>query len=112
MLVVVFAAVLSEKRLGQPALAAARMFFAVSLLQLCRAMDLRLFMDSSRHRTEEWILGVVAYLLALWLTFRVSRNDLVIIAGAHFVLLLLYMLGVRLSDFVVDAPLPAQPPSG
>lgn len=66
--------------LGSTELASARMFAAVGLFQFLVNLNLMLL----TNRVDEIIVAALAYVLALWLLFRRPIDQILVIAGFHF----------------------------
>lgn len=95
------ASVFTERRFNDARLGASRIFVAVALLYTVVNIPMPIPL-----KIEEWILGLAAYGLALWGLFRLSRNDLGLIAVTHAGLWLLVKLGASLQAFMESQPVP------
>jgi hypothetical protein len=76
-------------------LGAARMFVMVAALYTVVSIPMPIPL-----KFEEWILGLAAYGLLLYGLFRLPREDLGIIAGAHVLLWFLVKLGASIAQFI------------
>lgn len=92
-----------ERRFGSVELAAARMFAAVGAFLLVFHLPIDLLTDA---KLEEVVLGTLAYLLVVWLSFQLSRTALMVVVGAHFGLWFVVQLGMQLTSWVAAAPKP------
>lgn len=71
-----------KRKLGDKRLAGARMFAAVGVFWLIVAMG-PLVIDIP---LLEWAIGAGAYILILWSSFRLSRNNTLLVAAIHLAL--------------------------
>lgn len=92
LLAVIAAAHFSERGFNLPDLAIARLFPPVALGHLI--VNLPMFFPG---RTDEMALAGVAYLLALFVTFRLPRFEIALIAGAHFGIWMVLRIGLELA---------------
>ena len=86
------AALLLGRPFGRIELAASRMFVAVSAYSALFHVS----NDQIAHWAG-WFIGALGYAVVVWGTFRLKRNDLLIVAGAHFALWLIVYAGMLLS---------------
>jgi len=100
---VAVAARLSERELGRYDLAGARMLVAVSAFQLVYSLRI----DWIRaNKIEEIVLGAAVYVLFVWSSFRWDRQSLGIVTGVHFLLWMLFRVGMVLSAYVAASSVP------
>lgn len=97
---VLVAAFFLEKRVTRFDLAGARMFAAVAAFVALVNLNIDIAGDT---KTEEILLATIAYLVIVWVTFRLDRTALFIVAGAHFGLWLVVEIGMMLTAFVSRA---------
>lgn len=93
------ASMFTERKFNDVKAGAARMFFLVALLHAIVSTNVPI-----PTKIDEWILGLFAYVLALWGLFRLPRHDLSVIGITHAGLYLIVKLGPTLDDFIVGAP--------
>lgn len=96
---VMIAAVFTERRFNDAKVVAARMFFAVGLLHAVVNTNIPI-----PTKADEWILGLAAYVLALWGLFRLPRHDLSVIGVTHAGLWLVVKFGAELNAFIASRP--------
>ncbi|MBX3316899.1 MAG: hypothetical protein KF902_08575 [Phycisphaeraceae bacterium] len=94
---VMMAAVFTERRFSEAKLAAARMFFAVSLMHAVVSSNIPI-----PTKIDEWVLGLSAYALALWGLFRLPRHELTVIGVTHAGLWLIVKFGAELNAFIAS----------
>lgn len=93
------AALFTERKFNDPKLGAARMYVLVALLYTIVNTSIPI-----PTKTDEWILGLCAYILALWGLFRLPRHDLTIIGVTHAGLWLIVKFGATLEAFIAARP--------
>ncbi len=93
------ASIFTERKFNDIKLGAARMFFMVALLHAIVSTSVPI-----PTKIDEWILGLLAYVLMLWGLFRLPRHDLSIIGITHAGLYLIVKLGAELDVFAAAAP--------
>lgn len=94
---VMIAAVFTERRFNDAKVAAARMFFAVSLLYAVVSSNIPI-----PTKIDEWAVGIAAYTLALWGLFRLPRHELTVIGVTHAGLWLIVKFGAELNAFIAS----------
>lgn len=88
------AAHLQRKRLGRVEVAAARMLAAVAAFVLLFNLNMTL----TTGKFEETVAGALVYLAIVALTFRLfTRDAIMFVVGAHFLLWLIVSVGMELS---------------
>jgi hypothetical protein len=97
---VLVGSMLLERRFGSIELATARMLAAVGAFMLVFHLPISLI---SAGKLEETVLAGLAYLGMVALTFRLSRNALLIVAGSHFGLWLIVQVGMQLTRWSASA---------
>lgn len=93
------ASIFTDRKFNDVKTGAARMFFLVALLHAIVSTNVPI-----PTKIDEWILGLLAYVLALWGLFRLPRHDLSVIGITHAGLYLIVKLGPTLDDFIAGAP--------
>ena len=91
------AAIFTERRFNDARVGASRMFFMVALLYAIVSIDIPI-----PTTLDQWILGLLAYALALLALFRLPHRDLGIIGLAHFGLWLIVKLGASLEAYIAS----------
>ncbi len=91
------ATIFTERRFNDAKLAASRMFFMVALLYAIVSVNIPI-----PTTIDQWILGLLAYALALLALFRLPQRDLGIIGLTHFGLWLIVKLGASLEAFIAS----------
>lgn len=91
--------------LGSAELAVARMFAAVGLFQFL--VNLNLMLLSSR--VDEIVVAALAYVLALWLLFRRPIDQILVIAGFHFLGWLAVFITGQLYIWAANPAVPVAP---
>jgi hypothetical protein len=94
---VMIAAVFTERRFSDPKVAAARMFFAVSLFHAVVNCNTPI-----PTKIDEWALGLAAYALSIWALFRLPRHDMTVIGITHAGLWLIVKFGAELNAFIAS----------
>jgi hypothetical protein len=97
---VLVAAFFLEKRVTRFDLAGARMFAAVAAFVALVNLNIDI---AGGTKIEEILLATIAYLVIVWVTFRLDRTALFIVAGAHFGLWLVVQIGLLLAASVSQA---------
>jgi hypothetical protein len=92
------ATIFTERRFNDAKLAASRMFFMVALLYAIVSVNIPI-----PTTLDQWILGLLAYALAMLALFRLPQRDLGIIGLTHFGLWLIVKLGASLEAFIASA---------
>jgi hypothetical protein len=100
------AAILTNTRIKNLELTAARMFAAVAAFLLIFRLNINFFgPDYANWRIEELVLATLAYLGIVAASFKLlQRNPLVFLVGAHFILWMVVQVGMELARSVGDAP--------
>lgn len=88
---VMLGALFTETRFSKASLAAPRMFLCVAIFEFISHLNVPV-----PGRFDELALAAMAYVLAMWGTFRLGRTPLAILAGSHFILWLLVHIGIVL----------------
>lgn len=89
------AAIFTERSFNDAKLGASRMFFMVALLYAIVSVNIPI-----PTTLDQWILGLLAYALALLALFRLPQSDLGIIGLTHFGLWLIVKLGASLEAYI------------